>query len=164
MDYETARPFANADIVKRLGYAEDEIYEALPQDLEMAINYVTSHLKNKSPDFCVGTGGNFESMLNLGDILLGNEGNSLSLKQLHKILHTIEQYAYRDRVKKIGLKPDRADVIVPAMQLTLYLLGAAHCKKIIIPKVGLRDGLLLCLREQLLSKPNRGSAWAVRAN
>ena len=34
LDYETARPFANAEIVKKLGYVEDEIYEALPQDLD----------------------------------------------------------------------------------------------------------------------------------
>lgn len=34
LDYETARPFASADIVKRLGYADDEIIEALPQDLD----------------------------------------------------------------------------------------------------------------------------------
>lgn len=33
LDYDTARPFANADIVKRLGYNEDEITDALPMDL-----------------------------------------------------------------------------------------------------------------------------------
>lgn len=34
LDYETARPFVNSEIVKKLGYAADEIIEALPQDLE----------------------------------------------------------------------------------------------------------------------------------
>lgn len=34
LDYETARPFASAEIVKKLGYADDEINEALPQDLD----------------------------------------------------------------------------------------------------------------------------------
>ncbi len=34
LDYETARPFASAEIVKKLGYADDEIIDALPQDLD----------------------------------------------------------------------------------------------------------------------------------
>ncbi len=33
LDYDVARPFASADVVKRLGYADDEIIDALPMDL-----------------------------------------------------------------------------------------------------------------------------------
>ena len=48
----------------------------------------------------------------------------------------------KDRIEKLKLRPDRADVIVPACLLIETVLRQAEVEKIAIPNVGLRDGLI----------------------
>ena len=59
----------------------------------------------------------------------------------------LEQYKYLssfstdDRVSKLGLNPDRADVIIPAAEIFLTVMKTVRAKQVLVPKVGLPDGL-----------------------
>lgn len=43
---------------------------------------------------------------------------------------------------KYGLKPDRADVIVPAAEIFLHIAAGSHAKEILVPNLGLADGII----------------------
>ena len=47
-----------------------------------------------------------------------------------------------ERVRDLGLKPDRADVIVPALKIFINVMKWAGIEKIFVPKQGLSDGLI----------------------
>ncbi|MDQ3073392.1 MAG: exopolyphosphatase, partial [Bacteroidota bacterium] len=46
-----------------------------------------------------------------------------------------------------GLRPDRADVILPAANIYLYVLENADIDDLYVPKVGLVDGMVRLLYE-----------------
>ena len=45
------------------------------------------------------------------------------------------------RMKRFQLKRDRADVILPATVVTLELMRIFEIKEIVVPNVGLKNGL-----------------------
>ncbi|HRO67409.1 MAG TPA: hypothetical protein PL182_07585, partial [Pseudobdellovibrionaceae bacterium] len=59
-----------------------------------------------------------------------------------------EKLSVKERIDKLKLRPDRADVILPAILVVKTILRQAGVEKILIPGVGLRDGLLWSLAEQ----------------
>ncbi|MDQ6957718.1 MAG: Ppx/GppA phosphatase family protein [Mariprofundaceae bacterium] len=116
-------------------------------------------------DFCIGTGGNIEALDELGVSLLGNDSNhQLSYKDIRKLLKHLQSMSYEDRIDQIGLRPDRADVIIPAAIALKSIVKLARPAALLIPSAGLADGVLL----DLLQEQNTGSkvlahqaiAWA----
>jgi exopolyphosphatase/guanosine-5'-triphosphate,3'-diphosphate pyrophosphatase len=47
-----------------------------------------------------------------------------------------------ERISQLMLNPDRADVIVPASEIYLHVMQKAKAKKIIVPDLGLKDGII----------------------
>ncbi len=101
----------------------------------------------------IGTGGNFRAMLKLKkkiaklnkvDFVTQNE-----LRDLHTIL---EHTSYLKRIKKYDMRPDRADVIMPAMELVLLVGKMVPFKRIYAPNVGLIHGVLIDLCQSKISK------------
>jgi len=103
-------------------------------------------------DLCIGTGGNVES---LGDLRVqlcdGKDDNSVSMDELDSILKELQSRSYEDRIKDFGLRPDRADVIVPATIVLQHVAKEAQAQQILIPRVGVREGLLIDMVEGLKS-------------
>ena len=54
----------------------------------------------------------------------------------------IGQFSFEDRIQKLKLKPDRADVIIPAGKIYLHMMKSAFAHEMIVPKVGLSDGII----------------------
>jgi exopolyphosphatase/guanosine-5'-triphosphate,3'-diphosphate pyrophosphatase len=52
------------------------------------------------------------------------------------------------------MNPDRADVIIPASSIYLKVMEWARASSILVPEVGLKDGILLNLYEQKISQAN----------
>ncbi|HTY07596.1 MAG TPA: Ppx/GppA phosphatase family protein [Candidatus Edwardsbacteria bacterium] len=94
-------------------------------------------------DLMAGVGGNIEALGDLRQQLLDKRGNDqLSADDLDLLLKKLAALEYPARVKQLGLRPDRADVIVPAAIVLRAVLLRAGTGKIAIPRVGLREGLL----------------------
>ena len=70
---------------------------------------------------------------------------------LKKILNIIASYSYEQRIRILKLKPDRADVIIPSGNIYKLVMESTNANKIIVPKVGLSDGIIinLFLKEEL---------------
>lgn len=112
-------------------------------------HYIESHATSSQPvEWAVGTGGNLECMGRLKVELLKRSPPTLvSLAELAEITARLEKLSLKDRIEKLELRPDRADVIVPALVLVKTILRQSGIKKILIPGVGLRDGILWSLAE-----------------
>lgn len=93
----------------------------------------------------VGTGGNISKIFELAQ---KKPGQALSLRKVKDIKKMIESFSLEDRIYKLQMNPDRADVIVPASNIYTQVMEWAHSKSIIVPDVGLKDGILLHLLEK----------------
>ncbi len=87
----------------------------------------------------LGTGGNINKLCNL---LGAKKGKPIELKKLQKISKKLHKLSYQERMDSYDLKPDRADVIVPASDIYIDVLKESGVNEIIVPKVGLADGII----------------------
>jgi len=93
---------------------------------------------------CIATGGNVEELGDLGVQICGRKSNtSLATVDLDSILARLESRSYEERMKKFKLRPDRADVIIPAAIVLQNIAQHARIGRILIPRVGVKDGLLI---------------------
>ena len=92
----------------------------------------------------VGTGGNISKIFELGKM---KPGKTMSLKKVKEIKSMIETFTMDERIYKLQMNPDRADVIIPASNVYIKVMEWAHANNILVPEVGLKDGILLYLHE-----------------
>ncbi len=90
----------------------------------------------------VGTGGNMDRFIKLKPHVAIHEGEYLSLHEMTSLHQKLIEVDYNQRMSLFALKPDRADVIVPASITTIELMKMAGSEKIHFPQVGLKDGVL----------------------
>lgn len=95
----------------------------------------------------VGTGGN---MTKIFDLALMKAGKTISLRKVKEIRSMIESHSIDDRIYKLQMNPDRADVIIPASNIYIKVMEWAKATSILVPEVGLKDGVMLFLYEKNL--------------
>lgn len=93
----------------------------------------------------VGTGGNISKIFDLAEL---KAGKSLSLSRIKEIREMVSELTMEQRIYDLQMNPDRADVIVPASNIYIQAMEWASSKKIIVPEVGLKDGMILHLFER----------------
>lgn len=93
----------------------------------------------------VGTGGNISKLFELART---KPGKPMSIKKVKEIRDMVAGYSIEERIYKLQMNPDRADVIIPASSIYLQVMEWAHSSSIIVPEVGLKDGIMLHLYEQ----------------
>ncbi len=87
----------------------------------------------------IGSGGNINKIFKLtGE----KHMKPISYKKIREIYERILPYSIDERIKILGLNPDRADVIIPAAQIYMKVMKWANAKKILVPKFGVADGLV----------------------
>jgi exopolyphosphatase/guanosine-5'-triphosphate,3'-diphosphate pyrophosphatase len=87
----------------------------------------------------IGSGGNINKILML---LQKTKGNSVTISEIKSTIRKIEPYSIHDRVVKLGLRPDRADVIIHAGKIYSRCMQWSSAKEMIVPQVGLPDGIV----------------------
>jgi exopolyphosphatase/guanosine-5'-triphosphate,3'-diphosphate pyrophosphatase len=115
-----------------------------------AMKRMLKEMEGDYPDITgIGTGGNINKLYKL----YGNQKeHSLTRKALKEGYETLAKYSYTERIVKFGLKPDRADVIIPAAEIFLAIMKWTGMEKIIVPKIGLSDGLIHELYEEMYTR------------
>jgi|TARA_B100001079_G_scaffold34120_1_gene25883 exopolyphosphatase/guanosine-5'-triphosphate,3'-diphosphate pyrophosphatase len=87
----------------------------------------------------IGSGGNINKIASM----LGKyKGESVSRTAIKKTIKKINTKDMQDRITVLGLRPDRADVIIHASKIYLNCMKWAGAKKIIVPQSGLADGMV----------------------
>jgi exopolyphosphatase/guanosine-5'-triphosphate,3'-diphosphate pyrophosphatase len=131
--------------------------------VEAARYRIEQDLGDKKIQICAGTGGNVEEIGRLRQKLLKAESDHfITLEELEKLIERLEHMTYEQRMEKLKLRADRADVILPAGIVLHLIAREARVKQIMIPNVGLKDGILLDIAEELsksLRPRRREQAW-----
>lgn len=98
------------------------------------------------PTEAIGTGGNISKIY---DLVVGTPGGELSRRRIREVIEVLEPMSVEERIRSHGLKPDRADVIVPAGRVYYQVMKWADVKSMVVPKLGVADGLLSQMFEQI---------------
>ncbi|HEY0672241.1 MAG TPA: Ppx/GppA phosphatase family protein [Longimicrobiales bacterium] len=97
----------------------------------------------------IATGGNIEALARLADAKPDNTGvSSIRVDELRAIIERLASLSYAERVAQLNLREDRADVILPAAMVYERLAVLAAVDTVLVPAVGVKDGLLWDLLEQ----------------
>lgn len=91
------------------------------------------------PLSAIGSGGNINKIFKMSG---KKETKHLSYEKLKNIYDMLCSYTYQERIERLDLKPDRADVIIPAAKIFLSVMKNADIEKVFVPQVGLSDGLV----------------------
>jgi exopolyphosphatase/guanosine-5'-triphosphate,3'-diphosphate pyrophosphatase len=109
-------------------------------------HWVREHIqKDYGKVTAVGTGGNISKIFELAKM---QPGKTISIKKVKEIQSMILNNSIEDRIYKLQMNPDRADVIIPASDIYIKVMEWAHASSILVPEVGLKDGIILYLYEQ----------------
>lgn len=87
----------------------------------------------------IGSGGNINKIFKMYGKREAQYISFEKLKQAHESLNTL---SIQERIERLHLKPDRADVIVFATKIYLSIMKQARIERIYVPQVGLSDGLI----------------------
>ncbi|MEN9685806.1 MAG: hypothetical protein RLZZ28_1592 [Bacteroidota bacterium] len=116
-------------------------------------NEVKDFIKLKTKSFkkivAIGTGGNINKVFSLSK---KKDGRPLSLDLLKDYYKEIASFSLEDRINIYKLREDRADVIVPALQIYINVMRWSDADEIYVPKIGLADGLIQHLYSALALK------------
>jgi exopolyphosphatase/guanosine-5'-triphosphate,3'-diphosphate pyrophosphatase len=94
----------------------------------------------------IGSGGNINKVFSLSK---RKEGKPLSLELLRTYYKEFSSLSLSQRISLYQLREDRADVIVPALLIYINVMRWADAEEIFVPKIGLADGLIHILYEQV---------------
>lgn len=101
--------------------------------------WLNKYSEKHDPLLIIGTGGNINRLYKMAKL---KDYAPFYYKQLKELSVTLGKMSNRDRIEKLGLREDRADVIVPASKIFLKILKWSSTKEIMVPKLGLADGII----------------------
>jgi exopolyphosphatase/guanosine-5'-triphosphate,3'-diphosphate pyrophosphatase len=96
------------------------------------------------PLIAIGSGGNINKIFKMSR---RKQNKPLNYEKLKEICDFVEAFPLEERIKVLGLNTDRADVIVPAAKIFLTVMKAAGIEKILVPQIGMADGIIHLLYE-----------------
>ena len=76
----------------------------------------------------------------------------MSYKKVREIYNEVKKYDYSQRISELNMKPDRADVIIPATDIFLDIMKWSGAGEIHVPKIGLVDGMARLLYQEHIQK------------
>jgi exopolyphosphatase/guanosine-5'-triphosphate,3'-diphosphate pyrophosphatase len=115
---------------------------------EEVVEWLIAEVLPFKPDRIFGSGGTINSVHKV----LGKQDKSpVDLSEMKWLQSQLEPLSIDERIYQFKIKPDRADVIGPAMEIYIQLMQTLDLQQIYVPKMGLSDGMMLDLyREKTL--------------
>lgn len=112
----------------------DAEWERLKNDMqELDASYEKTNI--------IGSGGNINKLYKLAD-KKDKRKQRITIDTLKKLHEELKALSVKERMEKYQLKPDRADVIVPAGNIFLNIAEWIHATYIYVPVIGLADGII----------------------
>ena len=102
-------------------------------------SWLTSNIDFKDKIKLFATGGNINKIQSMSGTKNGKPISYISVKDL---LNKMVECDFKDRMIKFNLNPDRADVIIPALEIFILTMESVKANKMFIPKTGLVDGMI----------------------
>ena len=101
--------------------------------------WITEHVDLNSPHKIFGTGGNINKVHKIVGV---GQMEPVSLEKMKDLRDKLGSLTLIQREDEYQLKPDRADVILPALDIYIYILDELKSTELIVPKIGLSDGMI----------------------
>lgn len=108
---------------------------------------IKANIKSNLPVVAIGSGGNINKIFSLSK---KKEGKPLSLDLLEKYYRDFSRVSVEELMLLYKFREDRADVIVPALQIYTKLMRWAGIHEMYVPKIGLVDGLAHALYQEII--------------
>lgn len=122
---------------------QDTVNEKTWEVMKEIIKTVT---KGQKEVMAIGSGGNINKVFSLSK---KKEGKPISLDMLRDYHRELSSVTLDERMRLYNLRPDRADVIVPALLIYINAMRWAGAGEMYVPKIGLVDGLVRHLWEEV---------------
>lgn len=118
-----------------------------PENWDDIREWIHKHVHKKYGKVtAIGTGGNINKIFELSGV--PKKEKRVSLEKIFDVVEMLKKMTIEQRMHKLQLNPDRADVIVPASEIYTEVMKTAKADDIIVPDVGLKDGIMYTLFEK----------------
>jgi exopolyphosphatase/guanosine-5'-triphosphate,3'-diphosphate pyrophosphatase len=114
----------------------DMVNEIVWHEIE---KWIRTNTADYEPVTLIGSGGNINKIFKMSGKL---QDKPLSYMYLNGRYAELNALSYDQRVSDLGLNPDRADVIIPALRVYLNAMKWSGARNIYVPKIGLSDGII----------------------
>ena len=145
--------FCNSELIFKESFNIGTIRLLKNQVPDSSWDQMKEVVKNKTKGFktvvAIGSGGNINKVFSMSK---RKEGKPLSFDLLRDYYKELSNVSLHDRISIYKLKEDRADVIVPALKIYITVMRWAGADEIYVPKIGLADGLIQHLWQQVKMK------------
>lgn len=122
---------------------QNQVTEAHWQQMK---DFLRQQLRVYNGVVAIGSGGNINKVFSLSK---RKEGKPLSLELLKDYYKEFSSFTVEERIHLYNLREDRADVIVPALQIYVNVMRWTDIEEIFVPKIGLADGLVRSLYNEI---------------
>jgi exopolyphosphatase / guanosine-5'-triphosphate,3'-diphosphate pyrophosphatase len=122
---------------------KDMVTDAMWDNMKETLRGLT---KGHKTVIAIGSGGNINKVFSMSK---RKDGKPLALELLRDYFKELGSVSLADRMRLYSLRQDRADVIVPALQIYTNVMRWAGANEIYVPKIGLADGLIRHLWEEV---------------
>lgn len=114
--------------------------------------------KGHNDIIAIGSGGNINKVFSLSK---RKDGKPLPLELLRDYYKEFCSFSVAERMKMYNIREDRADVIVPALQIYINVMRWTDIDEIYVPKIGLADGLIHMLYDEIKKNKLESSSLAL---
>jgi len=111
-------------------------------------DFIKNHKAGYHHITAIGSGGNINKIFTLSK---RKEGKSLNLELLRNYYKEFSSLSVAERMSLYKFREDRADVIVPALLIYINVMRWAETEEIFVPKIGLADGLIHLLYDEVMA-------------
>lgn len=123
---------------------KNQVDEYMWDDLK---DFIRRETKTHEDDIiAIGSGGNINKVFSMSK---RKEGKPLQIELLKDYYKELNSFSLEERIRIYHMREDRADVIVPALLIYINVMRWANIQEIYVPKIGLADGLIQHLYEEL---------------
>jgi exopolyphosphatase / guanosine-5'-triphosphate,3'-diphosphate pyrophosphatase len=135
--------FKNSFNIGTIRLLKNLVTDAHWDEMKNTIKAVT---KGQKEVIAIGSGGNINKVFSLSK---RKDGKPLQLELLRDYYNELIAFPVEERMERYKMRRDRADVIVPALSIYINAMRWASANEIYVPKIGLADGLVQHLWEEV---------------
>ena len=124
------------------GLVKDDQWKEMKEEIRKNIN-------SNHPILAIGSGGNINKIFSMSKTKDGKPMSTAFLKKYYKEMNGL---TVAERITQFNLREDRADVLVPALEIYNNIMSWSDIDKIFVPKISVADGLIHHIYDGLKKK------------
>ena len=140
MKYERSFNIGTIRLLNNL--VKDEHWKEMKEEIRKNIN-------SKKPVVAIGSGGNINKIFSMSKT---KDGKPMSAAYLKKYYKEMNGLTVAERMSRYAIREDRADVLVPALEIFNNVMTWSDIDKIFVPKISVADGLIHRIYDGLQTK------------